>query len=334
MAVTIKDIAKVCNISYSTVSRVLNGKNVRKTEQNDRIIATAKALGYKPNTLAVQLVKQSSNMLGLMIPDIANPHYSEVTKCVEDAALMAGYRVFLCNTDWDVRKEVLYRDSLLESRVAGIVIMPVCDESHVIFRGLDIPVVLLGSRTLEQDLHFVVMDNERAAYMAAEHFIRAGRRHLCYIARNVANHTSEDRTKGFLRAAEEYGLPAKNVRVVPNDGFGFGGARRVTKRLLEEKEPPDAILAFNDFIAIGAMQSVEEKGLTVGKDISVIGVDDILFSSLPKIDLTTITPSNKELGRTALSMVMARRDGMHLARHAVLEPHMIIRGSCGRVEQE
>ena len=94
MAVTIKDIAKVCDVSYSTVSRVLNGKGVRKSAKSDQIIAIAKALNYRPNNIAIHLKKNQSNTLGLLIPDIANPHYPEITKSVEDAALAACYHLF------------------------------------------------------------------------------------------------------------------------------------------------------------------------------------------------------------------------------------------------
>ncbi len=331
MAVTIKDVAKVCNVSYSTVSRALNGKCLRKTEQTERIISTAKALGYKPNTLAVQLVKQSSNMLGLLIPDIANPHYSEVTKCVEDAALKAGYRVFLCNTDWDVRKEVMYRDSLLECRVAGIIVMPVCDESHVVFRGLDIPVVLLGSRTLEPDLHYAVMDNELAAFQATEYLIGLGRKRLCYIARNPNNFTSADRATGFLRSARAHNIPPRNARIISCENADMDGGLRAAKLLFDNPNPPDAILAFSDFIAIGAMQCAEDKGLVIGRDVSIIGFDDITFSALPKISLTTITPSNMELGRCALSFITKlQSDSQPPTRQVtILNPHMLTRHTCG-----
>lgn len=327
MAVTIKDIAKVCDVSYSTVSRVLNGKSVRKNAQTQKIIDTAKALGYKPNTLAVQLVKRSSNMLGLMIPDIANPHYSEITKCVEDAALSAGYRVFLCNTDWDVRREVMYRDSLLESQVAGIIVMPVCDESHVMFRGLDIPVVLLGSRTMETEVNCAVMDNVRAGFMAAEYMIQLGRKRLCYIGRKVENFTSADRWKGFLQAAAQHGITQDKVKFAVSGSFGLKGGS-VIKPYLQGPGAPDAIVAFNDFIAIGAMQAAEELGLIPGKDISILGFDDIIFSSLPKINLTTITPNNAELARLAVNMIKQYKEGSP-GQSVVIKPHMVVRGTCG-----
>lgn len=330
MAVTIKDVAKVCNVSHSTVSRVLNEKCVRKTEQTERIIATAKALGYKPNKLAVQLVKRSSTMLGLLIPDIANPHYGEITKCVEDAALAAGYHVFLCNTDWDVRKEQYYRDSLLESQVAGIIVMPVCDESHGMFRGLDTPVVLLGSRTEEKELHYVVMDNERAAREATEYLIGLGSRRPCYIGRGMRNFTSSDRAKGFLRAAKNAGLTKQQSRLADGTGLGLEGGYRAMKQFFSEGYRPDAVLAFNDFIAMGAIQCLEEEGLTPGKDVAVIGFDDILFSSFPQIALTTITPSNSELGRIAVELIVNQKNNPAGAGQAnILEPHMIKRSTCG-----
>lgn len=325
MAVTIKDIANVCNVSYSTVSRVLNNKCVRQTEQTRRILDVAQALGYKPNTMAVNLVKQSSNMLGLMIPDIANPHYSEMTKCVEDAARLMGYRVFLCNTDWDVRNEVMYRDSLLESRVTGIVFMPVCDESHMIFKGADTPVVVLGSRTEEPNCHYVVMDNERAGFLATEHLVKRGCKNICYIGRKVENLTSADRKRGVERAARQFGIAP--VRFVNSDSFAMKGGTSVAAQLLRLEAKLDGIIAFNDYIAIGAMQAVEDAGLTVGTDVAVIGFDDILFSSLPKINLTTITPDNNELGRRALEMVLKAGDMPGVQQTAVLEPHLVERAT-------
>ena len=99
MSVTIKDIAKVCDVSYSTVSRVLNGKNVRQNAKNDWILATAKALGYKPHNIARQLVTKESDTIGMIIPDVSNPHYSEITKSVQDYANWLGYQVLISNTD-------------------------------------------------------------------------------------------------------------------------------------------------------------------------------------------------------------------------------------------
>lgn len=330
MAVTIKDIAKVCNVSYSTVSRVLNSKFVKSTERNDKILATARALGYKPNQSAIQLVKNTTNMIGLLIPDVANPHYSEITKHVEDAALTNGYQVFLCNTDWDVNKEARYRDALIERRLAGIIVMPVCDESHVIFRGLDIPVVLLGSRTEEKELHYVVMDNVRAAFEATEYLIGMGHRRLAYISRKVANFTSEDRAKGFRLAAGKNGVPAKDAVIAASDSYRLEGGYRTTARLLEGDNPPTAILAFSDFVAIGAMQAAEERGLTPGKDIAILGFDNILFSTLPKINLTTITPSYAEQARKAMDIILsnATSGAKHSRSIEILEPKMVVRGTC------
>ena len=328
MPVTLKDIAKVCNVSYSTVSRALNGKKIRPSKKMDEIRETARALGYKPNTLAVQLVKQKTNKIGLLIPDIANPHYSEIAKCVEDAAFACGYQVFLCNSDWDVRKELLYRDALQECRVAGIIAMPVCDESHVLFRGMDIPVVLLGSRTAEQNLHTVVMDNYKAAFEITENLIMTGHRRLAYIGRKVSNYTSADREAGFKAAIKKHSELVDATDIVASDSFQFRGGYRAAKELLNREQKSDGIIAFNDFLALGALQAVEEAGLKAGTDIAVVGFDNILFSSLPSIDLTTITPSNTELGNTAMQIICESyeiRDKKQI--NTLLEPHIIYRST-------
>lgn len=328
MPVTLKDIAKVCNVSYSTVSRALNGKKVRPSRKLDEIRETARALGYKPNTLAVQLVTRKTNKIGLLVPDIANPHYSEIAKSVEDAAFDNGYQIFLCNSDWSVRKEVLYRDALLDSRVAGIITMPVCDESHVLFHGLDTPVVLLGSRTKENDLSTVVMDNFKAAYRITEELIRSGHDRLAYIGRKVKNYTSSDREAGFFAAVRDNADAVSSAEAVVSTSFQLVGGYRAAMELLQRDEKTNGIIAFNDFIALGAIQAVEEYGLKPGVDIEIIGFDDIQFSSLPKINLTTITPSNAELGRLAINtIIQASESKEKICRNILLEPHIIYRST-------
>lgn len=330
MTVTIKDIAKACNVSYSTVSRVLNSKYVRKTEKTEEILAVAKSLGYKPNKIAVQLVKNKTNMIGLLIPDIANPHYPEITKWVEDAAGDAGYQVFLCNTDWDANKEIAYRDSLIEKRVAGLIVMPVSDESHTIFKGLNVPVVFLGSRTEEPDISYVVMDNVKAAFDATEHLILKGHRNLAYIGRKVTNFTSSDRSKGFEMAIEKYKIPKKNTTIIQSDSYNLEGGYRATKRLLEAKNPPTAIVAFSDFLAIGVIQAIEEKDLIVGQDVAVVGFDDILFSGLQKISLTTFTPMKQDLARKSVDIILHKNEyNIESRMRVMLSPKLIERTTSG-----
>ena len=322
MSVTIKDIAKACNISYSSVSRVLNGKTRRETAKTKLIKETAEALGYKPNVLAVNLVRKTSNMIGLIVPDIANPHYSEITKCVEDEALKFGYDLFLCSTDWNTDREVRYRDSLLNNRVAGMIVMPVRDESHALFRKLDIPVVLLGSRTEEPELNYAVMDNEKAGYLGAKHLIQNGYKNLCYIDRKIRNYTSSDRLRGFEKASQEYHIDS--ARIVTSDSFGMQGGIHIVEQMFIEENIPNGFLTFNDFLALGAMQGVEERALTIGKDIGIVGYDNVAFSSLHKIGLTSIAPSHEELARIAIRMIANEEQG----KSVIVEPHLYERTSC------
>lgn len=329
--VTIKDIANVCDVSYSTVSRVLNGKTVRPSPRNEKIITTAKALGYNPNNIAVQLAKGGTKLLGLLIPDVANPHYSEITKCVEDAALTAGYKLFLCNTDWDVRKEVMYRDALLEQRVAGMIVMPVCDNSHAIFRGLDLPVVILGSRTNEAALHSVVMDNDIAVGLAVDQLIEHGFSKLVYIGRKPRNITAMEREQGFYRSLRRHGLRVDAGSTVDSgESTNIESACAVAKTLLNRDVRPDGIVAFNDFIALGVIEAIEDAGLVVGKDVGVVGFDNILFSRLNKISLTSVSPSHSAMAEKAVHiLVESRKERAPVIRKEVVEPTIHVRGSSG-----
>ncbi len=329
MAITLKDIAKVCNVSYSTVSRALNNKNIRPSAKMDEIRETAKALGYSPNVLAIQLVKRRTKIFGLIIPDIANPHYSEITKCVEDVALEHGFQVFLCNSDWNIAKEKRYRDLLIEHRVAGMIVMPVSDESHVLFRNLDIPVTLLGSRTKESSLNTVVMNNEQAAFLATEHLIKKGFTRLAYIGRRIENYTSSDRIRGYKSALQAYGIADQAAHLIHSDSFQLEGGYTATRKLLEQPNRPNGIVAFSDFIAIGAMQAVEEAGLVVGRDVGIIGFDNVLYAALPKINLTTVTPSNKELARKAVEIIVEQvQEGTKAVQNDLLPPKLIFRSTC------
>lgn len=275
-------------------------------------------------------MKQESRLLGLIIPDIANPHYPEITKYVEERAHQAGYPVLLCNSCWDTRQEAAYRDLLLERRVSGLIIMPVCDESHRLFQNLGIPVVFLGSRTQMDDpwIRSVHMDNFAAGALAAETLISRGHKRLAYINRNVVNYTADDRCKGFLHAAARNHMEPDYVTVRVSDANTVEGGCRAARELLNAAEPPTGIVAFNDFLALGVMEAAEEKGLSVGRDISIVGFDNILFAALPQIRLTTITPSKQDLAYRAVDLALGKSC---LDRELILPPGLLLRESCGNI---
>ncbi len=325
MSVTIKDIARICDVSYSTVSRVLNGKNIRQNAKNDRILATARALGYTPHNIARQLVTKETDTIGMIIPDVSNPHYSEITKSVQDYANGLGYQVLISNTDWDVAKEAAVKDSLLAKNVAGIIVMPVCDRSHVIFRSAEVPVVFLGTRTEEKYIDYVVMDNIKATMDAVEYLIGRGCRNLAYIGRKISNYSSRDRLEGFHKALERHNFLAGSV-AIQAESLQFPGGSKEVMMLLNRVPRPDGVIVFNDQLAIGVLDGISKSGYTVGKDILVIGFDNLQISALPQIDLTTITPSKKELGKAAVDLVLRRRGNPDAERKIIkISSRMIIR---------
>ena len=327
MSVTIKDIAQVCDVSYSTVSRVLNGKNIRQNAKNDRILATAKALGYKPHNIARQLVTRESDTIGMIIPDVSNPHYSEITKSVQDYANWQGYQVLISNTDWDLVKESAARDALLMRNVAGMIVMPICERSHLMFRSLEVPVAFLGTRTEEKHIDYVVMDNIQATMEATEYLIGRGCKTLAYIGRKISNYSSRDRMEGFLRAMRNHGMGSGAV-VTSVDSLGFSGGCDEAKRLMSQTPRPDGLIVFNDQMAISVMKGILDCGYVVGKDVLVVSFDDLQISSLPQISLTTITPSKEELGRLAVDLILRRCKDPDAERKAlVISSKMVVRST-------
>ena len=245
--------------------------------------------------------------------------------------MAAGYKIFLCNTDWDVRKEVMYRDALLEQRVAGMIVMPVCDNSHAIFRGLDQPVVILGSRTTEKTLHSVVMDNNTAVGLAVNQLVSHGFSKLVYISRKPRNITAAEREQGFYRSLLEHGLRVDEGSTVDSgESTNFESTCSVATALLNRKTRPDGIVAFNDFIALGVIEAIEKAGLIAGKDIGVVGFDNILFSRLDKISLTSVAPSHSMMAEKAVHILIeSGQEFAPLIHNEVVEPHIHIRRSSG-----
>lgn len=188
--------------------------------------------------------------------------------------------------------------------------------------------VFLGSRTPMDDpwIRSVHVDNFAAGALAAETLISRGHKRLAYINRNVVNYTADDRCRGFLHGAAQGHLDPNYVTVRVSSANTVEGGCRAAKELLSAAKPPTGIVAFNDFLALGVMEAAEEKGLAVGRDISVIGFDDILFAALPQIRLTTITPSKQELAYQAVDLALEKSCP---DRERILPPGLLLRESCG-----
>lgn len=336
--VTIKDIAKKANVSYATVSRALNNRPEVNLETRKMVLQVAKEMGYSPNTIARSLVTRKTKCIGLVIPDISNPFFSELAQGVEEAVSVEGYNVFLCNTNWDEKKELSYLNLLDSRRTDGIILASARDEGANIdkFTGKETPLVVINSLFKEVKCHQIMVDNIRGGYLAVNHLLWLGHRRICFIGGFKHVKATVDRFAGYKMALGEQGLEVEE-NLVSFGPFNWQSGLERTKKLLQRNNYnfPTAVFAGNDIIALGVMQAAEEMGLKVPEQLAIVGFDDITFASYPKVNLTTVAQPKHYMGELAVKTIIGQLNDNSKAmglKRMVLQPSLVIRRSCGAVK--
>jgi len=331
--VTIKDIARKANVSYATVSRALNNKRGVRETTRIKILDLASKMSYTPNAIARGLVKKQTLTLGLIIPDITNPFYPEVARGIEDGAAEGGFSIFLCNTNWERKREAHYLRLLAEKRVDGIILAPIDNEVAAVEFSLTgkIPVVYVSNAPRRTEHSFVVIDNVLGGFLATEHLIRAGHRTIGFVGSTEDSLTIAGRLKGYRRALKKYGLPFEKKYIQLGD-FKQETGYRIVRRMIAERDYPRAVFAENDLLALGILQGVKASGLSVPGDVAVVGFDDIPFAGFPEVQLTTINQPKYEMGRKAVEILLEQIGGSAGAqpvqiRQIYLKPQLVVRKS-------
>lgn len=327
--VTIKEVAQAAGVSPSTVSRALNDSPLIREETKARIRRIAAELGYERNELARGLVKGVSGVIGLVVPDIANPFFAEITKGVGEVAHQRGYGLILCSTEGDRAKEESYLGILRRKRVDGLILASVTvDDPHLVeLKRAGLPFVLVSrlSRTVAGP--YVITDDKRGARLAVEHLISLGHERIGFIGGPEDVQSSRDRREAFADTLSEHGLRLRTDWACFAD-FSQRAGRAAALRILSQKQRPTAIFAANDVIALGVMEAAGELGLGIPEDLSLVGYDDIVYASLPRVQLTTVAQPTLEMGRIAASYILDVAAGLRIPRlRKVLAPRLIVRAS-------
>ena len=335
MGITIKDIAKKANVSYSTVSRALAGHNQISNETKNRILKISEELGYSPNTLAQGLVTKQTFNLGLIVSDITNPFFPEVIQGIEESANDLGYRIYLCNTNWSVEKENIYLNRLFTSSVDGIIIFPASDDvSHIINSKIKIPIVFANHKLKDDACSYVAFNDYEAAKTAVEYLIKLGHKNIAYVGGLETNVSNMERIRGYQEVMKNHSIELHPNYIV-NGEFKQSSGYQLTKDLLIKNAYPTAIVAGDDVMALGVIQAVEEFGLNVPNDISVIGFDDISYAALDKIQLTTINMPKYEMGKASIQLLMERihEQSKCKTKFKILETELILRKTCNGIRR-
>ncbi|MCT4564819.1 MAG: LacI family transcriptional regulator [Maledivibacter sp.] len=330
MRVTIKDIARLANVSTTTVSRVINNKDEGVgSETRKRIQQIIKDLNYKPSSLARGLVTKKTKSIGLVLPDITNPFFPDLARGVEDYSVNKGYNAFLCNSDNNGEKEKIYINALMEKHVDGLVITSThnLEEKHILeLMENKIPIVILDRRFKSKDLHGVYTDNFSGAYEAVRYLIQNGHKSIGCITGPLDTSISKERFEGYKKALKDNGIKY-NDRFIVQSNFKIDGGIKASEELLKNKEIT-AIFACNDLMAYGVYKTARKLKLNVPEDISVIGFDDISLSQIVTPTLTTVSQPVYEMGYEAAKMLISLIEGKVLKRKVKkLSTKLVVRES-------
>jgi LacI family transcriptional regulator len=300
---SIKDIATEAGVSTATVSHVINKTRFVSDVVRARVLKAIELHNYYPNAHARSLASGSSRILGLVISDIANPFFPELVKSIETAAYEHGYDVILSNTNYDAERASHYVRRFIERKVAGVALMTSEMDKSLIeeLARREVPVVFLDSG--ETGLH---MSNLRVNYaegikQAILHLVELGHQNFAFICGLPHLRSAKRRLEAFLQTMREV-LPKAKTQIYQGD-FKIEGGRRAAAELLDG-ELPTAVIAANDLMAFGAISEFHRAGLNVPRDVSVVGFDNIAFSSLIDPALTTVNLPLNELGRFAVEALM------------------------------
>ena len=323
-----RDGARRAGGSPATVSRVLNGVPTVGEEHRRRVLRAIEELGYRPNRLASNLRRQKAEMIGVVVSDIENPHFTEMVRAVEDAAYRRGYRVLLCNTDETPQKQRAYLEVLAAERVLGVILSPSDPEDGGIGELLDlkIPVVAFDRTVADPRADAVVVDNAGGVRLATRRLISAGHERVGFISGSEGIETGSGRLAGYREAMLEAGLKPR----VAHGGFRIEGGREATRRLLAGGEGLTALIVGNNLMTIGALKALREMGVRVPGDLALIAVDDPFWAELVEPPLTTLAQPVRRMAGRAMEMMLERISGERSEpRRSVFPFELRVRGSCG-----
>jgi LacI family transcriptional regulator len=333
--ITLLDIAADAEVSRSTVSLVIrNVPSVAETTRK-RVLRSIKKLGYVYHRGAASLRRQHSHAVGLIVSDITNPFFAEIIVAIEESLAEAGIVTLLGNTSEDYSKEERLLRTMQEFPADGILICPALNGEPL--KGdsnlKDAFPMVAFARQLP-GLDYVGVDNAKGAFLAVEHLYRIGHRRIAFLGANPNLLASDDRLKGYQQAFSELQLAFDPSLVLSSDLSRRGGFDGVQK-LMKAKNPPSAVLCFNDVVALGAMEGLQRLGRKPGIDAGIVGFNNIPDAAQCVPALTTIDNSPRQLGESAAELLLKRiEQRVAPIRTLVLQPQLVVRESCGANSRE
>ncbi|HWE81250.1 MAG TPA: LacI family DNA-binding transcriptional regulator [Gaiellaceae bacterium] len=312
MPVTIRDVARLAGVSAMTVSRVANGQEGVAGETRRRVEAAIAELGYVPNGLARGLISRHTRIVGLVVPDIANPFFTLVVRGVEEIAWRSGHHLMLCNTRGDLARERSYIRDMVALRAEGLVVAPVGDRSAPGLQELtrnDLPFVLVDRSVRGKKADLVQGDSIAGARQLVARLLAEGHRAVAMLTEQSEVSTARDRALGYEQALGAAGIRIRSELVVETSSIDPAGSREATRRLLALPEPPTAIFAVNNIAAVGVLEAARDVGLAVPGELAVACFDDLGFTAGFGPQLTVLAQPAETFGTIAMQLLLDRISG-------------------------
>ena len=301
---TMKDVARLAGVSVSTVSAVVNNKPVVSSELRAKVLQAIAAVGFHPHEGARGLRIRRTHIIGMVILDATNPYFVEVMRGVEDEVIKNSYELMVCNSNFQIEAEMRHLHALYAHRVDGVLIAP-CDSyaAREILVGSHAPLVFIDTVPIGAKVSCVVTDNLDATYEATQYVVGLGHQKVALVAGRMVHSTTLDRLEGYRRAMRESNLPIRE-EYLGHGASDIESGYQCGMKLLRSLDPPTAILALNNRMALGVLRAVRELGVACPGCVSVIGFDDPDWAAVFNPSLTTIVQPTYEIGRRAAELLL------------------------------
>ncbi len=338
MSVTIKDVARLAGVSVATVSRVLNASAPVRDATRVRVLDVARELRFTPNSAARTLSRRRAGALGVILPDLYGEFFSELLRGIDQQAQRASHSLLVSSSHHDSRG-IGVAVRAMRGRVDGLMVMAPEVSAPLLAEVLPsgVPTVLLNGPEVSATVLQITVDNFGGAQAMTRHLLALGHVRIAFIAGAARNHEAAERERGHQAAMREAGLPS-DPRLLVRGDFSEGGGWRGARALMALAEPPSAIFAANDAMAVGVLSALRDAGVHVPRDVAVVGFDDIPVARFLSPPLSSVGVGIATLGERAASLLLdalgersppARGPPHRAGCREVLPAELVIRESCG-----
>ena len=336
MHVTIKDIAERAGVSMMTVSRVINNSGYVATKTRETIEQVIAELNYRPNLLARGLINKKSSFISVIVPDISNPFYGELTKGVETVARQHGYNIILSSAHWEESLEREHIEAALSRMAEGIILVLPKISSRIIAKyAQSIPIVLVDKYSTASTFGTIYVNQKRGVQLGIEHLISLGHTRIAYLSGSEYIYNSLIRQQGYESTLLKHGIPIDETIIFKGD-FTFESGEQAFASMLKlpKRQRPTALFAASDLMALGFIRGAVRNSLRIPEDISIVGFDDIFLASVINPPLTTVRHPYIKMGQEAMKHLLCTLGVTEeSAERPVLENTLIVRETTAPVSR-